>query len=218
KIGILGENGIGKTTFTKILAGVVEPDDKKIDLKIKVAYKPQYLDNENEELVMVLLQDALQDYDIQLIRPLNIKPLLLKKINELSGGELQRVAICLALSQKADIVLLDEPSAYLDVEQRLIVSKVISDIIEQRGISVLVVDHDLLFLDYLSDKLLVFSGEPSIQGVVNGPFEMEKGMNDLLRMLQITLRRDEMTHRPRINKLESVKDREQKNSGNFYYS
>ena len=218
KIGILGENGIGKTSFVKILAGEIEADNKKIDLKIKVSYKPQYLDSDSDELVMVVLQDAIQKYETELIRPLDIKPLLLKKINELSGGELQRVAIALCLSRDADLMLLDEPSAYLDVEKRLVVSKVISNIVEQRKISTLVVDHDLLFLDYLSDRLLVFEGEPAIKGIVKGPFDMEKGMNSLLENLDISMRRDETSYRPRINKLNSVKDREQKSKKKYYYS
>ena len=217
KVGVLGENGIGKTSFVKILAGAIEPDSGKLDLKVKVSYKPQYLDSNSEELVMVVLQDAITKYENELIKPLTIKTLFLKKISELSGGELQRVAICLALSREADLILLDEPSAYLDVEQRLKVSKVISNIVEQRKISALVVDHDLLFLDYLSDRLLVFEGEPAVKGIVTGPFGMEKGMNNLLENLDISMRRDETSYRPRINKIDSVKDREQKSKGNYYY-
>lgn len=218
KVGVLGENGIGKTSFVKMLAGEIAPDNEKIDLKIKVSYKPQYLDSDSDELVMVLMQDALTKYENELIRPLDIKPLLLKKINELSGGELQRVAIALCLSKDAELLLLDEPSAYLDVEQRLNVSKVISNVVELRKLSALVVDHDLLFLDYLSDRLMVFTGEPAVIGKATGPFPMEKGMNALLKDLEITLRRDEITGRPRINKEDSYKDREQKGKGNYYYS
>ncbi len=218
KIGILGENGIGKTSFVKILAGEIKLDDKnKLDLDIKVSYKPQYLNNNSDELVMSVLQEALQKYEVEIIRPLDIKPLLLKKISELSGGELQRVAIALCLSREADLILLDEPSAYLDVEQRLKVSKAISNIVEQKKVSALIVDHDLLFLDYLSDRLLVFEGEPAVKGIAKGPFGMEKGMNSLLKQLQITLRKDETTKRPRINKEGSVKDREQKRKGKYYY-
>lgn len=218
KVGVLGENGIGKTSFVKLLAGVDKPDDAKLDLKVKVSYKPQYLNSESDEMVMVVLQEALQKYEVEVIRPLDIKPLLLKKLNELSGGELQRVAIALCLSKDAELLLLDEPSAYLDVEQRLNVSKVISNIIEQRKITALVVDHDLLFLDYLSDRLLVFEGEPAVEGTAKGPFEMEKGMNELLSNLDISMRRDEVSFRPRINKYGSVKDREQKEKGRYYYS
>jgi len=217
-VGVLGENGIGKTTFVKILAGVLKPDKGGVDNKVKVSYKPQYIDLGSEELVMNILKEAIRKYNNEIIGPLNIKPLLNKQVNQLSGGELQKVAIALSLSKDCDLVLLDEPSAYLDVEQRLNVSKVIKNIIEQRGISAIVVDHDLLFLDYLSDRLLVFDGVPAKQGIVEGPFSMEEGMNSILHILNLSLRRDELSHRPRINKVGSVKDREQKKAGKLYYS
>jgi len=124
----------------------------------------------------------------------------------------------LALSKKCDLCLLDEPSAYLDVEQRLIVSKVIRNVAEVKGISVLVVDHDLLFIDYLSDRLIVFEGEPALHGIEKGPFSMEEGMNHLLKDVEISLRRDDQSGRPRINKPGSVKDREQKAAGKLYYA
>ncbi len=215
-IGVLGENGTGKTSFVKLLAGVDKPDSGKVDEKVTVAYKPQYLAGSND-VVMAALGEAVQKYDAQIMRPLSIHPLLTKKINELSGGELQRVAIALCLSKKADLYLLDEPSAYLDVEQRIRVSKIISDIMEQRGTSALVVDHDLLFIDYLSKKLMVFEGEPAVHGTVTGPFEMQEGMNRFLTGLEITMRRDEETLRPRVNKPGSQKDREQRSANKLYY-
>src|SRR3989344_6712843 len=119
---------------------------------------------------------------------------MLKKVNELSGGELQRVAIAYCLSQDADLYLLDEPSAYLDVEQRLIISKVIRDVMEQRGKSALIVEHDLLFIDYVSHKLIVCDGEPAVDGNVQGPFPMEEGMTLFLKELGITFRRDAESH------------------------
>jgi ATP-binding cassette subfamily E protein 1 len=181
-----------------------------------VSYKPQYLES-NDEIVMTALGEALDKYDAQIIRPLNIKPLLMKKLSELSGGELQRVAIALCLSKKADMYLLDEPSAYLDVEQRIRISKVIADVMEQRGTSALIVDHDLLFIDYFSKKIMVFEGEPAVSGMVTGPFEMQEGMNRFLRGLEITMRRDEESLRPRINKPGSQKDREQRSENKLYY-
>jgi len=216
-IGVLGENGIGKTTFVKILANVIKKDDGILNENIKVSYKPQYLEASNE-LVMIALKDAISKYTNQIINPLNIKPLFEKKINELSGGELQRVAIAYCLGKDADLYLLDEPSAYLDVEQRLIISKVIRDFMELQNKSALVVDHDLLFLDYLSDKLMVFDGIPAKNGIVKGPFSMEEGMNMFLKKLGISIRRDQLSNMPKINKLDSVKDREQKEKGKFYYA
>lgn len=216
-IGILGENGIGKTSFVKILADVIKPDKGEVDKKIKVSYKPQYLESESDEVVANVLKDAIKKHENQIIKPLNIKPLLNKKLNELSGGELQRVSIALCLGKDADLYLLDEPSAYLDVEQRLIISKIIKDLMEQKGKTALIVDHDLLFIDYLSQKLLVFEGEPAIKGEVKGPFEMEEGMNIFLKDMKITFRRDGESNRPRANKEDSVKDREQKSKGKYYY-
>jgi len=169
-------------------------------------------------LVIDVLKNAFHNYENQIIQPLNIVPSSLKRLNELSGGELQTVAIAYCLQQDADLYLLDVPSAYLDSEQRLVLSKVISDFIEQKSASALIVDHDLLFIDYISDKLIVFEGKPAIEGNITGPFEMEDGMNKFLKELQITLRRDPETNRPRVNKLDSRLDREQKEKGKYYYT
>jgi len=141
----------------------------------------------------------------------------MKQLNHLSGGQLQRVAIAKVLSEKADLYLLDEPSAYLDVEQRLKISKIISDIMDNRGSSCLVVDHDLLFVDYLSKRLIVFDGKPAVRGNVKGPFDMQEGMNLFLQDLAISFRRDPESHRPRANKPESQIDRQQKKENKLYY-
>ncbi len=217
-VGVLGENGTGKTSFVRILANDLKADTGKVNEDIKVSYKPQYLETDSEDMVMSFLGDKVKKYDAQVMRPLHIPTLMMKKMKELSGGELQRVAIANALAQEADLFLLDEPSAYLDVEQRLMVSKAIREYAERTGKSILVVDHDLLFIDYLSDDLMIFAGTPAIEGISQGPFEMQEGMNMFLKDLNITLRRDDESKRPRINKINSVKDREQKGKGNLYYS
>lgn len=217
-VGVLGENGIGKTSFVKILAGALKADTGKIDQKVTVSYKPQYLKSDSKEAVANVLRDAIAKYSSQLILPLEIKPLLAQQVNELSGGELQRVAIAKALSEDAQLFLLDEPSAYLDVEQRLKVSKIIREFMEQKGTAALIVDHDLLFIDYLSHQLLVFDGAPAIKGEAKGPFDMEEGMNLFLRDIGLSFRRDEESHRPRANKPGSVKDREQKEAKKLYYT
>jgi len=207
-IGVVGENGIGKTTFVKLL--------KDLDKKLEVSYKPQYLET-NDELVMSFLHDAISSFKTQLIGPLGLEALFMRKCSELSGGELQRVMVAKCLSAKADLYLLDEPSAYLDVEQRLAVSKVIRDLMYNTGKSALVVDHDILFVDYLSDSLMVFEGEPAVNGHAYGPFPMEEGMNRFLQDLQLSFRRDEHSHCPRTNKPGSQLDRKQKNEGKLYY-
>ena len=200
------------------MAGLIDLDSGEIDAEVKVAYKPQYLDTDSSQLVMEYLNLAVENYQNQLITPLGVDKLMMKKLSELSGGELQKVSIVKCLSQEAELFLLDEPSAYLDVEQRLLISKVIKSLTAEREITVLVVDHDLMFLDYLSDRLVVFTGEPAKSGLLQGPFEMVDGMNLFLEELGISLRRDPHSHRPRINKVGSVKDREQRAEGKLYYN
>ena len=93
----------------------------------------------------------------------------------------------------------------------------IKDVAETKECAVLVVDHDLLFLDYLSDRLCVFIGEPAVHGDCTGPYPMEEGMNHFLQELNITFRRDPQNNRPRLNKTGSQMDQEQKASGRLYY-
>lgn len=215
-IGVLGENGIGKTTFVKLLAGELKPDSGEVEGNVRVSYKPQYIEP-SDDLVINVLQKAFDKYHNQLISPLKLENLQYSKVSDLSGGELQRVAICQCLQEDADLFLMDEPSAYLDVEQRLLVSKVIRDLMEQRGTTSMIVDHDLLFIDHISTGLMVFDGQPARSGQVRGPFTMEEGMNHFLEGLNITLRRDPEANRPRINKLDSRLDREQKEKRQYYY-
>ncbi|MCX6710260.1 MAG: ribosome biogenesis/translation initiation ATPase RLI [Candidatus Woesearchaeota archaeon] len=215
-IGVLGENGIGKTTFVKILAGILESEGS-VSSNVRVSYKPQYLTSDSNELVMTILSEAVQRHTADLIEPLALKQFLTKRLREISGGELQRVAIAECLSRDAELYLLDEPSAYLDVEQRLVVSKTIKDFAERKGSTVLVVDHDLMFIDYLSERLIVFDGKPALSGNVSEVKSMSDGMNAFLMDLGITLRRDLESNRPRINKEDSRKDREQKAEGKLYY-
>jgi ATP-binding cassette, sub-family E, member 1 len=215
-VGIVGPNGIGKTTFMKMLAKEIKPDNTEMKEKAKISYKPQYISYTGNKTVRELFETDIDKIKNTIIKPLEINTLLEKKAKTLSGGELQRVSIALCLSKEADLYLLDEPSAYLDVEQRLIVGKTIRNHISVNKCSSIIIDHDLTFIDYVSDKISVFEGEPSIQGKASGPFSVDEGMNKLLNYLGITVRRDAETKRPRINKLDSVLDREQKQSGKYY--
>lgn len=221
-VGILGPNGIGKSTYIKILAGVEKPTTGSFDLKLKVSYKPQYLKAESDTTVQRLLRETTHDFDTsyyqsEILRPMGLEPLMDQNLTELSGGELQRVAITACLSREADIYLLDEPSAHLDVEQRMLAAKVMRRFAESTERSVLVVDHDIYLIDLLSERLIVFEGEPGILGIAYPPYEMREGMNVFLKGIGITFRRDEETRRPRVNKPGSRLDRAQRDSGEYYY-
>ena len=157
-------------------------------------------------------------FKAEVAAPLNIDPIMDRMIDSISGGELQRVAIALALGREADIYLIDEPSAYLDSNQRMEAARTIRRVMEKSGRSGLIVDHDVYFIDMVSDSLMVFDGEPSIKGHGAGPFGMRQGMNQFLKDVNITFRRDTDTNRPRINKADSRLDREQKSAGEYYYS
>ncbi|MDP3104215.1 MAG: ribosome biogenesis/translation initiation ATPase RLI [Candidatus Methanoperedens sp.] len=222
-IGIVGPNGIGKSTFVKILAGEIKPDTGKIDMTIKVSYKPQYIKAEETVSVAELLRSITKQFDTsfyqgEILKPLQLERLLKQQVNDLSGGELQRVAIAACLSRSADLYILDEPSAHLDVEQRVLATKVIRRFAENNKVTAMVVDHDIYMIDMLSDRILVFEGQPMVKGDVHGPFNMRDGMNRFLKNVGISFRRDEETKRPRVNKLDSRLDRAQKAEGEYYYS
>jgi ATP-binding cassette, sub-family E, member 1 len=157
-------------------------------------------------------------FQTEVANPLALKQLMERQVPTLSGGELQRVAIALCLAREADLYLLDEPSAYLDSNQRMNAAKTMRRVMEKKGRSALIVDHDIYFLDMVSDSLMVFSGQPGESGMGQGPFDMRKGMNTFLKEVDVTFRRDTITKRPRINKSNSRLDREQKSKGEYYYS
>jgi ATP-binding cassette subfamily E protein 1 len=221
-LGIVGPNGIGKSTFVKILAGEVEPDEGELDLDIKIAYKPQYIKADSPMQVRYFLGGLSNKFNssyfqTEIAKPLNIERLYDRMLTELSGGELQRVAIAACLCQDADMYILDEPSAHLDVEQRSMATRVIKRFAENNSKTAMVVDHDIYMIDMLSERLIVFEGEPAVYGKAHQPSSMQDGMNKFLANLDITFRRDEDTSRPRVNKKESRLDREQKSKGEYYY-
>jgi ATP-binding cassette subfamily E protein 1 len=141
-----------------------------------------------------------------------------RKVMELSGGELQKVAIAACLSRKADLLLLDEPSAYLDVEERLNTAKTIRRVTEAHSVTAFVVEHDVVTQDFVADRLMVFDGEPGISGLANAPTTLRKGMNAFLKGMDVTFRRDSVTRRPRVNKEGSRMDIFQKETGEYYYT
>lgn len=226
-IVMLGQNGTGKTTLIRMLAGLSQPDknDKGVvpELPVlQVSYKPQAISPKFQgtvtDLFMAKIRDAFMhpQFQADVAKPMLIDAIANSELQNLSGGELQRVALVLCLGKPADIYLIDEPSAYLDVEQRVVAARVMKRFIIHAKKTAFIVEHDFIMATYLADRVIVYEGQPGIACTATTPMGLVEGMNMFLRQLEITFRRDPTNFRPRINKIDSVKDREQKTSGNFF--
>jgi ATP-binding cassette subfamily E protein 1 len=123
----------------------------------------------------------------------------------LSGGELQRVALTVCLGKPAEVYLIDEPSAFLDAEQRINAGRVIKRFIRNSKKTAFIVEHDFIMATYLADRVIVFQGQPGIQCVTSEPQNILFGINSFLKSMNITFRRDRNNSRPRINKLNGFK-------------
>jgi translation initiation factor RLI1 len=226
---MLGENGTGKTTFIRMLAGLLAPDkvaegEDQPEIKgFSVSYKPQKISPTFEGSVRALFYAKIKEaylhpqFISDVIKPLNIENIVDQEVKNLSGGELQRVALCLCLGKPADVYLIDEPSAYLDSEQRIIASKIIKRFILHAKKTAFIVEHDFIMATYLADRVIVYEGSPGVKCTANAPQSLLSGMNAFLKTLDITFRRDPTNFRPRINKHNSQQDQVQKKAGTYFY-
>ena len=223
-VGVVGPNATGKTTLVKIIAGEIDPDEGWCTMDAKVSYKPQHVRADFEGTVQEWLDTEIGgkwrsgEFHTQVTRALQVDKMVDLHATKLSGGELQAVSIAICLGKEADLYLFDEPSAHLDANARMETAKAIRRTMESNEKAALVIDHDAYFLDIVSDSVLVFQGEGGDHGKAIGPLSLRKGMNLFLSDADVTFRRDVESHRPRINKPSSRKDREQKSSGEYFYS
>ncbi|NCG01588.1 MAG: ribosome biogenesis/translation initiation ATPase RLI [Euryarchaeota archaeon] len=221
-VGVVGPNGTGKSTMIKVLAGEHGYDEGWVTENATISYKPQHIDVDMDCSVQLWLDSEIGpkwrvgEYNVNVIRALGVDQLLPKRVKKLSGGERQAVAIAICLGREADLYLLDEPSAHLDANARMEAAKAIRRTMEANEKSAFVIDHDVYFIDIVSDSLLVFEGEGGVHGKAAGPFKLREGMNRFLKGVNVTFRRDHDSKRPRINKMESRKDREQRGIGDYY--
>ena len=223
-IGIVGRNGLGKSTMIKILGGELEADNELVmNKKVSIAFKPQYIETDYDGTVRSFIRESAGKsfdtsiYKSEFLKSFKINNLLDRELDELSGGELQKAYIVKTLSYDVDIYLLDEPSAYLDSQARLTLTKAIKRIIQNHKKSAMIVEHDILCVDFLSDSLMVFNGIPGKEGYVTPPQDLRTGMNLFLKNVGITFRRDINTGRPRVNKRDSELDKKQKAMNEYYY-
>jgi ATP-binding cassette subfamily E protein 1 len=219
-VAIMGANGLGKSTFLNIISGRIKPDKnnfkftnttyKEQDLESSELKVKEYLENKGKNIFSDRWLKSM------LIDKLDLERVYEEKVSLLSGGELQKVNIVGALAKEAELILMDEPSAFIDVEDRLKVAEIIKDFAIKKEVCAIIVDHDIQFVDYLADSILVFEGISGKHGEVFGPFEKAKGMNRVLKNLNITYRKDNETNRARINKEGSQLDQMQKSKGEYY--
>ena len=222
-IVMMGENGTGKTTFCKMLAGAEKPDGTRRVPQMNISMKPQKITPKFQGTVRQLFFKRIKaaflspQFQTDVYKPLKLDDFIDQEVQNLSGGELQRVAIVLALGIPADIYLIDEPSAYLDSEQRIIAARVIKRFIMHSKKTAFIVEHDFIMATYLADRVIVFGGQPSVDAKANAPESLLTGCNSFLKTLDVTFRRDPNSFRPRINKYKSQLDQEQKLNGNYFF-
>src|SRR5687768_7175276 len=208
-VGLVGRNGMGKSTIVNILSGNMKPNLGKYDQEISwdeilKYYQGTEMKSHFEKIAngtmrasikpqLVYLipkafkgtpKELLKRYDERkvtdkLVPQLGLQNILDRDIAQLSGGELQRLAVAIAAAKDAEYYFFDEPSSYNDVYQRLTVAKVIRELAEE-GKSVMVVEHDMTLLDYLSDYVHIIYGEPGAYGIVSALQSTKVGINNFL--------------------------------------
>ena len=218
---LLASNGAGKTSWLRLIsaklgltAAVKHQDTADCFGSNPSTWAKTTVRTWLSERIGMSLYD--RTFQVSVSKPLQIEELLDKRMGHLSGGERQRVAIVAVLGVSAPIYFLDEPSANLDIEMRLRLGKVIKKFSRDQKVSVVVVEHDLLLAMYMADKVITFSGKPAISTRASPPEAAADALNAFLKDMNVTFRKDPISHRPRINKLNSEKDAAQKKQGLYF--
>ena len=172
---LIGQNGAGKTTIAKIILGLEIPTKGQVLVKkgLKVGYAPQKLDfNFNmpltaKGLVKILAPDSTQEEIQQLGNFIDFDRIKKFDISELSGGQLQKLVLAGTLINKPDLVILDEPTQYLDVTSQQEFYKTLKKIKEKTGLTVFLISHDLFTVMKNSDQVICINGHVCCIGKPN---------------------------------------------------
>lgn len=215
-ICVMGQNGVGKTTFLRMLAKVLVPDNGAVIPDFQLSYKPQNISPRFEGTIRELFQSKINEafinaqFEADVIKLLHVNTLLDQEVCSLSGGELQRVALVLLLGKPADVYLIDEPSSYLDCEYRIIAARVIKRFMRKHKKTAFVVEHDFTMATFLADRIIIYEGKPCCDCLATPPLSVLAGLNRFLKSVEVTGERDAMNFRIRVNKLNSTTDQQQK--------
>ena len=194
-VAIAGRNGIGKSTLCSEVFG---------KSREKCAMKRQILERSREMVGGVLGKGEL--FSEAYKRSMNLDKLAFQKMENLSGGELQKVEIFKALGEEEKtLYILDEPTNMLDVTARIRLSKLLRERVNGEK-AVLLVDHDLEFVHNTADRIIIISGESGKEGRVEGIYDKDDGIRRLMKDFDLSYRRDEESNRLKLNKKGSKKD------------
>ena len=160
-VTLIGPNGSGKTSLVRLLLGLSQPGQGSIRraAKLRIGYMPQKLIVDNalpltvECFLKLVPQISRQDFN-KIVQQVEIKSLLQKPVQNISGGEFQRVLLARALLHKPDLLVLDEPAQGVDINGQQKLYQLISDIRDEYACGVIMVSHDLNLVMASTDRVL----------------------------------------------------------------
>lgn len=165
---IVGPNGSGKTTFLKILAGIITADEKNFSVNGKVLYLPQQsvpFSKTVEKNIVFSLRNRHDSFEKakRILSELNLLHLKDKNAKTLSGGECQRLALARLLVNEADFLILDEPSSAADIEGTEIMEKAITDYKNKTGCGIIMTTHSPKQASRLGDRIIILCDGKAVE-------------------------------------------------------
>ena len=154
---VIGANGSGKSTFAKILAGTVPADKKEKHCEATVGYMPQKnyaFRMSTEKNILLGCKDSARAK--KLMEALSLSHLADKPAHKLSGGETARMALCRLMMKSFELVILDEPTAAMDMETTMLSEKLICQYVKETGCALVLVTHSLQQARRIADEVMYF--------------------------------------------------------------